>query len=141
MTMKTYQASCHCGAVRYEADIDLAKGANKCNCSICTKSRTWFALVRGTDSVRLKSGAAGLADYQWTLPGRPGPFLHFQFCTTCGVRAYAWGEHESFGGKFYAVPVTTLDDVDPDELAAAPVTYVDGRHDNFNAPPADTRNL
>jgi hypothetical protein len=45
------------------------------------------------------------------------------------------------GGAFYAVQVSLLDDLDPNELAAAPVRYVDGRHDRFNRAPDDVRLL
>ena len=44
-----------------------------------------------------------------------------------------------FGGKFYFVSVASLDDADLDELAAAPIRYVDGWHDRFDQPPEDTR--
>lgn len=51
------------------------------------------------------------------------------------------GELEVLGGAFYAVQVSLLDDLDPDELAAAPIRYVDGRHDRFDRPPDDVRFL
>lgn len=139
MALKTYLGSCHCGAVRFQADFDLSTGTNKCNCSLCTKSRAWFVFARGRDHFRLIAGADALSEYQWTPPGRPHPFLHYRFCRMCGIRAFAQGELESLGGTFHAVPVTSLDDVDPDELAAAPINYVDGRHDRFDRPPEDRR--
>jgi hypothetical protein len=43
-----------------------------------------------------------------------------------GGKVDAWGEHESFGGKFHFVSIASLDDVDPDELAAAPIVLVAG---------------
>jgi hypothetical protein len=135
---KTYTGSCHCGAVRFAADIDLSAGTNKCNCSICTKARAWFVFVKA-DHLRLITGAEALADYQWTPPRRPHPLLHYHFCKTCGIRTFGRGELESLGGAFYAISVVSLDDVDPDELAAAPIRYVDGRHDRFDQPPEDTR--
>jgi hypothetical protein len=138
MTMKTHHGSCHCGAVRYEADIDLAKGSNKCNCSICTKARAWFAFVPG-DHFRLLSGSDALSEYRWTPPGKPEPFLHYAFCRHCGVRLYGTADNPAAGGRFYAVQVATIDDIDADELAAAPINYIDGRHDRFKEAPADTR--
>ena len=138
MALKTYSGSCHCGAVKFQADIDISKGTNRCNCSLCTKARTWMVIVRPPHFKQL-AGADAQTTYQWTPPGRPHPVLEYYFCKTCGIRAFGRGEHESLGGVWYFVSIAALDDVDADELAAAPINYVDGRHDRFNERPADIR--
>jgi hypothetical protein len=139
MTLKTHSGSCHCGAVRFQADIDLSQGTNRCNCSICAKARAWFVFVKA-DRFRLIAGDDALADYQWTPPDRPHPHLHYRFCRICGIRVFAQGNLESLGGDFYAVAVTSLDDADPDELASS-IRYLDGRHDRYYRTPEDIRLL
>ena len=39
-------------------------------------------------------------------------------------------------GKMIGVNVMCLDDVSDEELASAPITYVDGRNDNWQSAPA-----
>jgi hypothetical protein len=140
MTLKTHAGGCHCGAVRFKADADLSLGTIKCNCSSCTKARSWLMLVRASH-FRLTAGAESQATYQWTPPGRTEPTIQFHFCKTCGIRTPGQGNMEAMGGPFYAVQVSLLEDIDPDELAAAPVLYVDGRHDHFDRAPSDVRLL
>ncbi len=136
MAMKTHKGSCHCGAVKFEADMDLGKGSMRCNCSICTKARAWFAFTT-PDHFRLKSGGDALSDYQWTPAGKPHPNLHYRFCKTCGVRTFATGKDPK-GGDIYAVAVSSLDDIDANEVAPA-IKYVDGRNDHFDRKPEDIR--
>jgi hypothetical protein len=138
MTMKTYAGSCHCGAVRFEAEMDLSNGTKRCNCSICTKARAWYAIVPATQ-VRVLVGDAALSDYQWTAPEKSEPQLHYRFCKTCGVRAFAYGEPPQ-GGPFYAIAIAALDNLDPDEVATS-IKYLDGRHDRYDRAPDDTRLL
>jgi hypothetical protein len=45
------------------------------------------------------------------------------------------------GGKFYAVRVSALDEIDVDELVKAPVRYFDGRNDRYDREPLETRHL
>ena len=137
MTKKTYHGSCHCGAVAFEAKIDFDKGTTRCNCSICTKSRFWFAIVPPED-FELEQGEVQLSEYSWIPPGKAESHLGYCFCKTCGVRTFAEGK----GAKFYAVSIAALDGIeqDADQLAKT-LNYNDGRHDDLKHAPADTRLL
>ncbi|MGH8690762.1 MAG: GFA family protein [Burkholderiales bacterium] len=131
---KTYKGSCHCGAVRFEADIDLAQGTFRCNSSICFKTRAWLAAIPASD-FRLLSGEQGLHDYQF---GKK--IIHHRFCTQCGVRPFSQVSDPK-GNKFCAVRVNCLDGVDPQELIDAPLKYFNMLHDDLKSPPAETRHL
>ena len=124
---RTYHGSCHCGAVTFEADLDLTQPTYRCNCSICRRTRFWPAVAM-PDQFRLLTGADALTEYRFNTRKN----VHF-FCRTCGVRAFGEGG-ETPMGRMFGVNLGCLDDVTDEELAAAPITYVDGRADRF-APP------
>lgn len=147
---KTYHGSCHCGAVRFRAAIDLAPQGQRsepelpgvwwtstfrCNCSSCAKSRFWKAFVRPHDFTLLQ-GEDALGEYRFGER-----MIAHRFCTTCGVRPFASAAFEPMGGAFHAVNVACLDDATAEELDAAPIIYEDGAHDDWDHPPAHSRYL
>ena len=133
--VKTYKGSCHCGDVRFEADIDLSRGTSRCNCTFCLKTRAWAAYVK-PDSFRLAAGSREGVAYQ---KHAEAPVKYH--CPRCGVLTHAKGDAEYMGGPFVSVFVTTLDDASPEELASGPVRFCDGLHNNWWNPPDDVRHL
>ena len=133
--LRTYKGSCHCGDVRFEAEIDLSSGTGRCNCSICKKSRYWGILIKPA-AFRILSSPEALSDYQFgSMQG------HHLFCKRCGVRAFARGHVPEIGGDFVTINIACLDDVDDEELAALPVSYANGRDNDWMHPPAVTSYL
>jgi hypothetical protein len=135
MAKQTVQGSCHCGAVRFEADLDLAAGTSKCNCSICAKTRNWEVIVK-PEAFRLLAGEGELSSYEFGSKS-----AHHVFCRRCGVHTFGRGYVEAIGGDYRAVRLACLDGVDDTTLANAPVTFMDGRHDAWQRTPGETRHL
>lgn len=135
MTAQTYHGSCHCGAVRFEADIDFDAGTGRCNCSICTKLRKWGATVK-PEAFRLLAGKDSLSEYQYG--SKSGTY---RFCRRCGLHAFCDGYIEEIGGAYVSINIACLDDAPPETLIAAPVTWYNGRDDKWWETPAETRHL
>jgi hypothetical protein len=114
---KTYQGSCHCGAVRYEVTMAPPAKAFACNCSICGRAGWLLAFVKA-DAFRLVAGDDATSDYQF---GKK--HIHHMFCRTCGVRSFSRGTDRE--GKInYAVNLRCLDGFD---VAPLPVETFDGK--------------
>ena len=134
--LKTYTGGCHCGAVRFEADVDISVGTGKCNCTYCAKVRLWS--VQATpDTFRLVSGERELTDYRGG-----NPVAHHPFCRRCGIHAFDRVEMPNGTGRaYYNVSIACLDGVDVAELMAAPVYFYDGLHDRWGETPEEVRYL
>ena len=132
--LKTYKGSCHCGAVRFEADLDLTQSTFRCNCSICRRNRFWPAVAR-PEGFRLIAGESELTEYRFNTKKNQ----HF-FCRRCGVRAFGVGNDAPMG-KMYGVNVGCLEGVTEEELSKVPITYVDGMNDRWQDAPAFTGHL
>jgi hypothetical protein len=76
------EGGCHCGAVRWEAELPTEITAEACNCSMC--ARTGFLhVIAPAARFRLLSGADRLVEYRFNT----GVARHL-FCRTCGVKSF-----------------------------------------------------
>jgi hypothetical protein len=120
---KTYKGSCHCGAIRYEAELDLSK-VSGCNCTICAKLGVVSTMCK-PEELRVLAGQDHAAMYEWGAKTSKR-----YFCPTCGIYVFGRGFLEQVGGAYASVNVNTLDDVDVGTLKPG---YWDGRHNNWQA--------
>jgi hypothetical protein len=126
--LSKHTGGCHCGAVRFEVELDPATGS-MCNCTICTKTAWIGALVKPA-AFALVSGEAALSSYEWG-----GKVSQRKFCKHCGVQCFGQGHLEVLGGAFVSINLNCLDDFD---LGRIKLSYWDGRHNNWQAGQRDT---
>jgi len=113
-TVRTYAGRCHCGAVAFEIDTDMAE-LTTCDCSIC--SRRNALMVRVPESAfRLLAGEAALTEYRF----HTNTARHF-FCGTCGIYPF---HRKRVTPDFLGINVFCLDDFDP---TGVPVRATVGR--------------
>ena len=108
-----HTGGCHCGKVRFSAEIDLTQPVIECNCSHC--GRKGFLLsFAPREAMTLESGEDALTEYRFNTHK-----IAHQFCPTCGVEAFAWGEAKD-GSPTVAVNVRCLDGIDLSTLTRQP---------------------
>lgn len=73
---------CHCGAVRFEAEVPQEVEMLDCNCSICARTGFIHLIVPHGDFTLL-SGADNLTSYRFGTGQAEHPF-----CKTCGIKSF-----------------------------------------------------
>jgi hypothetical protein len=111
----SYQGSCHCGQIRFEAQgtIDTVM---ECNCSHCSRKGYLLWFVPRSQFTRL-TPEAPLATYTFNKH-----VIQHHFCPACGCAPFGFGS--SKGAEMAAINVRCLEGVD---LAWVNRKPVDGR--------------
>jgi hypothetical protein len=114
--LETREGGCHCGRVRFRAEVDLDL-LSQCNCTVCTKKGILhlpiqpekFHLLRGKTALTIYTFGTGVAQHS--------------FCTNCGMHAfYIPRSHPDR----ITVNARCLDGIDGPSLK--PNRFFEGRH-------------
>lgn len=116
MAAQHYTGSCQCGAVRFEADVDLDNTLT-CNCSRCQRLGAVLAFTP-RNQFTLKSGEKSLTEYRFNKRQ-----IQHLFCSACGIESFAYGAMPD-GTPIAAINVNCLEGVDPRALKS---NHFDGR--------------
>ena len=112
MSTEHHAGSCQCGAVAFEADVDISNPV-ACNCSRCRRLGSVlaftpvasFALLRGQDE---------LTEYTFNRNS-----IRHQFCSVCGIQPFSFAIAPD-GTPTVAINCNVLDGVDARALPARP---------------------
>ena len=114
--LETREGGCHCGRVRFRAELDLAQ-LSHCSCSICAK-KGMLHLATDLTSFSLLCGKRALKSYTFGT----GVAQH-TFCSDCGMHPFYIPRSQPHR---VIVNARCLDDVDGPSLT--PTRFFDGRH-------------
>ena len=112
-----YAGGCHCGAVRFEAEIK-DRNILDCNCSYCLKAGHLLSFV-GAQDFKLVQGEGHLTDYLFNKN-----VIHHLFCKECGIHPFGSGKNPD-GSDTFAINMRCVDDI---ELSQFTVQQFDGKN-------------
>lgn len=115
MAAEHHTGSCQCGAVAFEADVDISR-PNTCDCSRCRRVGSRLAFTPKS-AFKLVRGSESLTEYTFNKE-----VIRHQFCRTCGVQTFSFGDAPD-GTAMVAINVNCIDGVD---LQALPTQHVNG---------------
>jgi len=103
--MKSYQGSCHCGAIKFFFESEEIGRGLRCNCSICRRKGAMmseFALSPEQLKIEASQDALGLYQFDSKVA------KHF-FCKTCGIYPF----HETMRQPgHYRINLGCIDEID-----------------------------
>ncbi len=76
------QASCHCGKVRFEAEMPEKLQPSRCNCSICAKKGVAMVYVP-LEALKVTAGEDVLSCYRFNTK-----VAKHYFCSHCGIQCF-----------------------------------------------------
>jgi len=116
MSAEQHTGACHCGAVAFEANVDISAPVT-CNCSRCQRLGAVLAFTT-RENFTLLQGEEALQEYTFNRH-----VIRHQFCRTCGIQTFSYATMPD-GTAMVAINCNCLDGVDP---RALPARMVDGR--------------
>lgn len=102
MTIRT--GGCHCGAVRYEAEVAEPLHGGRCNCSICAMKGVVMVHI-AQPALKILHGLDALSCYQFNTQ-----IAKHWFCRNCGIHVYHQPRSDP---SIYTLNAATLDGVCP----------------------------
>jgi hypothetical protein len=125
MSKKLFHGSCHCGKIKFQANIDLSKESGKCNCTFCRKTSFWSSKV-GIEDFKLSEGEENKKIYT-----NSPEYGYYVFCDHCGTRLYGYSPKTEWSEEGYSIRIQTLDDISIEEMNSMPIKYYNGIDDTW----------
>lgn len=112
------QCRCHCGRVRFEAELPTELKGSRCNCSICAAKGAVMVYLP-IEKLKVTEGEGSLACYQFNTM-----VAKHHFCSHCGIHCF----HQARSNpEFFAVNAACIEGVRPyEDFPEMPVA--DGIH-------------
>lgn len=114
--MTVYQGGCHCGAIAFELEAEIAEGYD-CNCSMCSKRGGLLGFFP-RNALQLKTPEEALGTYEFNKRA-----IEHHFCPKCGIAPFSEGVDPRSGAKTAAVNLRCLAGLDVTSLR---IVQVDG---------------